>query len=470
MHMGVDNRCLVGVDVGTSSVKALAVSLEGRQVAEAKTQLTLHSPSKDLYIQYADEMQESIYQALNMIVHSMDGWQVAAVGITGQSISPVVLDKEGVPLHPVLSHLDTRSVTVAEELSETIGKLGYVGTKLVANLVWLRRNRPELWKRIEMVMDVKEYAGYLLTGKHTSDQILYNIEDLERLFRGLDIPLEWLGEKHSFKDVVGYITDEVQKKTGLPTGTPVIITLGDSLASPLGSGVVKAGDMADVCGATEIMSAATYDAKDILTFPYPINGLKITSYSPPIGLAHKWLVERMAEISGVERDKAYKVFESMAEKAGPGAGGLVFLPGSFKTYPKKLSAAFLGITYSHDLRHFARAFYEGMALELRKTVEDFERAGAKVSRIVVSGGGATPFTCQLKADVSGREINIPVVKETGCMGAALTAGYAIGIYSTLEEAVSRVRISKKIYKSSDHNYEKEYCQYLELRERCEKVL
>ncbi|GBC68491.1 L-xylulose/3-keto-L-gulonate kinase [archaeon HR01] len=468
--MAGDKRCLIGLDVGTSSVKALAVNLEGVQVAASKAQLTIHSPSRDLYIQYADEMRESIYRVLNMLTHSLGGWRIEAVGVTGQSISPVVMDKEGNPIHPVISHLDTRSVLVADELSETVGRLGYVGTKLVANLVWLRRSRPDLWKRIEMVADVKEYAGYLLTGKNTSDQILYLIEDLERLCRELDIPLHWFGEKHSFKDVVGYITAEAERETGIPAGTPVIIALGDSLASPLGSGVARAGDMADVCGATEIMSAATYEARDVLTFPYPINGLKITSHSPPIGLAHKWIVERIAEISGVEREKAYKVFEEMAEKAGPGAGGLVFLPGSFKTFPKRFDAAFAGITYFHDLRHFARAFYEGAALELRKTVEDFERAGAKVDRIVVSGGGATSFNCQLKADILDREIDVPEIKETGCMGAALIAGYALGIYSTLEEAVSTVKISKKFFRSSNHDYGREYSKYLELRELCGRIL
>jgi xylulokinase len=466
----MDEKCLVGVDVGTTSVKAIAVNLEGKQLASSRAPIPLYSPARHQYIQDAGEMRDSIFQALRILTAQISGFRVEGVGVTGQSISLIIADRGGRQIHPIINHLDTRAITLLHELEKTVGPLGYVGVKLVGNLNWVRRFKPEVWKMIGMVMDVKEYAGYLLTGQPSSDRIWYQIEDLERYFRELDMPIEWLGRPTGFTEVLGHVSETAHQNTGLPTGTPVIISLGDSLISPYGSGVVREGDMADVCGATEIMAAATSSAHGIVAYPYLLAGLKIASHSPPIGLIHKWIVERMAELLGVELEKAYVMFENMAEEAGPGGGGVIFLPGSFRPTPKMFNIAFTDITYSNDIRQIARAFYECSVFELKRTVEVFEEAGCRVSRIVVSGGAATPFWCQLKADILGREIETPAVTETGCLGAALTAGYTLGLYPSLEQAASVVRIAKVYRPSKTYDYGKRYSQYLTARERCGQLL
>jgi len=460
----------VGVDVGTTSVKAIAVDLEGKQVAGARATIPLYSPARHQYIQDAWEMRDALFQTLRMLMTRIGDMKIEAVGVTGQSVSLIIADAGGRPLHPVISHLDTRAVDLLDELSKLTGPMGYIGMKLVGNLSWVRRFKPEVWKMIGMVMDVKEYAGYLLTGRPSSDRIWYQIEDVERYFRELDIPFQWLGQPTGFTEVLGHISETAQLSTSLPTGIPVIISLGDSLISPYGSGVMREGDMADVCGATEIMSALAREVHGVLAYPYLLGGLKMASHSPPIGLIHKWIVERLAEMWGVEMEKAYVMFENMAEKAGPGGGGVIFLPGSFKLSPKMANIAFTDITYCNDMRQIARAFYECSVFELRRTVEVFEAAGCRVSRIVVSGGGATPFWCQLKADILGREIETPAITETGCLGAALTAGYAVGLYPSLEYAASVVRIAKLYKPSESYDYGERYSQYLKAREVCGQLL
>ncbi|MEM3095754.1 MAG: FGGY family carbohydrate kinase [Nitrososphaerota archaeon] len=468
--MSTDRRCLIGLDVGTTSVKAIAVDLEGNLLAGARAPLPLHSPARHHYIQDADEMREAIFQVLQIVSMQLGSCRVEALGITGQSISPIVADRNGRPLHPIISHLDSRSLPLVDMLSERVGPLGYVGVKLFANLVWIRREKPEIWRSIGMVLDVKEYAGYLLTGQPSCDRIWYQIEDVGRYCKELEIPAEWLGPAKVFTEVLGQITMESSRRTGLPSGTPVIVSLGDSLVSPYGSGVVREGDMADVCGATEIMSVAAREVHGVLAYPYMLNGLKITSHSPPIGLMHKWLVEMLAEISGVETAKAYHLIEEMAVKAGPGAGAVIFLPGSFKTVPKMINTGLTHLTYHNSFKQLVRAFYECTAFELKHTVETFEAAGARISRVIVSGGAATPFLCQLKADVLEMDVETPKIMETGCMGAALTAGYAVGLYHSLDEAVSVVKVGRVYHRSGDYDYGERYRQYLEVRRGCGGLL
>lgn len=464
----VENDCIVGLDVGTTSVKAVAVDLDCDEIAAVRKSLTLHSPKPNHYVQDVLEIRETVFDVLKKTTMSLGGWKVRAVGVTGQSISPILLDSEAKPLYHAISHLDTRSVPTANSLAERFGPLSYFGFKFFANLLWVRSELPEVWKRIGMVFDVKEYVGYLLTNQRSTDRIWYLIEDVERLCRELGIPLEWLGPSKSFTEVLGCVTAEAGRKTGIPEGTPVVVSLGDSLASAFGSGVAKEGDMADVCGATEVMAAAVRDVRGIPSYPYLLPGLKIASHSPPIGLMHKTLVAMLGELTNTKDD--YKTFEQMASEAEPGAGNIIFLPGSFKTRPKTIDMAFIHLGYSNNFKQVARAFYECTAFELRHTVEAFEAAGAKVNRIVVSGRAATPFWCQLKADVLGRDVETPKIMETGCLGAALTAGYAVGLYSSLEEAVSRVKVGRIYRSSGEHYYSDRYQQYLEARKICGEAL
>jgi sugar (pentulose or hexulose) kinase len=463
--MNTEKSCLIGVDIGTSSVKAIAVDLGGNQLASAKTPLTLYSPARHNYLQDATEIRNALFQTLRMLTERIVSCKINAIGITGQSISLIITDNEGRPIYPVINHLDARAATLLDYLSSKFGSIGYFGMKFIGNLAWIKMFEPNIWDRIGMVFDVREYAGYLLTGKQSIDELWYQVEDVERYLQELGVPSRWLGQPISFTEVLGYVTETAHRETGLPAGTPVVVAPGDALASPFGSGVIREGDMADISGVTEIMTVATTSAQGIIAYPYLLGGLKLVQFSPPIGLVHQWLVRTTAKILGIELERAYTVFEEMAKKSEPGSGGVIFLPGSFRPGPKKFNIALTDITYFNDIKHIARAFYECSAFELRRTIEVFEKFGCKVSRIIVSGGGATPFWCQLKADVLGRAVEVPAVTETGCLGAALVAGYAVGLYPSLKEAASVVRIAKMYEPSKTYDYEERYHQYLEAREK-----
>lgn len=459
-----NNHCIIGLDVGTSSVKAIAVDLEGNQLAGSRKSLTLHCQAPHQYLQDVNEVTAGIFEVLKKVSEKVANMKIETVGITGQSVSLILLDQNNIPLFPIINHLDIRSTITARKIERKTGPLGYIGTKVLANLVWIKETRPDIWRDIKHVFDVKEYAGYLLTGEKSSDKIWYFIEDLETAFKNLEVPSNLLGPPKSFTDVLGYVTPESALKTGIPAGTPVVISLGDSLTCPFGSGVREEGDMADVCGATEIMAAATRDVRGVDSYPYILNGLKLVSYSPPIGLMHQWFVMTLSQIAGVDLSTAYNMFEEYAAREKPGANGLIFLPGSFTGSPKMISMGLTRLTFANTIGQLARAFYECITFELNHTVEVFRAAGVPISKIIVSGGGATTFLCQLKADVLGLEVDMPNIMETGCFGAALIAGYAVGLYNSLEEAVSKVKIKQRFKPSHEYDYGERYREYIDVRQ------
>lgn len=451
--MAERGRCLIGVDVGTTAVKAVAVDECCQLLAEARLPLNIYSPSRGIFTHDAGEIRDKMFESLRLLMKKLDGRRVEAVGVTAQSVSLVLLDRLGNPVYPVLSHLDKRADLAAEEME---GSQGYIGRKLVGNLVWLRRHEPNVYAKISKVLDMKEYAGYLLTGRTSVDKLWFMVEDLERLCLDAGINPSLLGEVQTYTDVLGYVDDDAAKRASLKPGVPVVVALGDSLAAMIGSGVVEEGEMVDVAGATEVMATLVKE-KTPHSYPSYISGLYMMSVSPPLGLMHKWLVEKISPNSD------YTYFERLAEHAPPGAEGLMFVADGWKM-TKDVWGSLVNLTYCHGWNHVARSFFEAVAYELRRVVEIFEQV-TKVRRIVSSGGGATGFVTKLKATVVGKPFQIPEIRETAALGAALTAATATGLFKNLAEAASSIKIAETIHGESQPIYDELYRRYLATRNR-----
>lgn len=208
--MAERGRCLIGVDVGTTAVKAVAVDECCQLLAEARLPLNIYSPSRGIFTHDAGEIRDKMFESLRLLMKKLDGRRVEAMGVTAQSVSLVLLDRLGNPVYPVLSHLDKRADLAAEEME---GSQGYIGRKLVGNLVWLRRHEPNVYAKISKVLDMKEYAGYLLTGRTSVDKLWFMVEDLERLCLDAGINPSLLGEVQTYTDVLGYV--ETMLRNGL---------------------------------------------------------------------------------------------------------------------------------------------------------------------------------------------------------------------------------------------------------------
>ena len=448
--------CLIGVDVGTTAVKAVAVDECCELLAEARLPLNLFSPSRGIFIHDAGEIGDKVFESLKRLMDKLGGGRVQAVGVTGQSVSLVLLDESGNPVYPVLSHLDKRAELAAEEMKGSLGEMGYIGRKLVGNLLWLKRNEPSVFEKVARVLDVKEYVGFLLTGRSSVDELWFMVEDVWRLCRDAEINPNLLGEVMSYRDVLGYVSDDAARRAGLRRGVPVVVALGDSLAAMIGSGVVNEGEMVDVAGATEVMAMLVKE-KTPSSYPSYITGLNMMSISPPLGLMHKWLVETFSP------NRDYMSFEKLAENVPPGADGLMFVVDGSKT-SKNVEASLVNLSYCHGWGHVARSFFEAAAYELRRVVEMFEQVTG-VRRIVSSGGGATRFVTKLKATVVGKTFQVPEIRETSALGAALTAGTATGLYKNLREAASQVKIAETIHGGEQTTYENHYRKYLDAKNR-----
>lgn len=454
--MAEGGRCLIGVDVGTTAVKSVAVDECCELLAEARLPLTLFSPSRGVFTHDAGEIRDKVFESLRLVMRNLEKRRVEAVGVTGQSVSLVLLDKSGNPVYPVLSHLDNRADLAAMGLENSLGKMGYIGRKLVGNLAWLKKHEPNVFEKVSKVLDMKEYVGYLLTGRSSVDKLWFMVEDLERLCLDAGINPSLLGEVMSYSDVLGYVDDKAAERAGLERGVPVVVALGDSLAAMIGSGAVEEGDMVDVAGATEVMAMLVKE-KTPHSYPSYISGLDMISVSPPLGLIHKWLVEKISPHSD------YMAFERLAEDASPGSDGLMFVAQGSKTM-KDVEASLVSLSFCHGWNHVARSFFEAVAYELRRVVEIFEQV-TKVRRIVSSGGGATGFVTKLKATVVGKPFQIPKIRETAALGAALTAATATGLFKNLAEAASSVKIAETIHGENQPIYDELYRRYLASKNR-----
>ncbi len=475
---------LVGLDVGTSGARALAVDEKGSIVAEASSDYPLSSPRPGWTEQDPEDWWRASREVLGKVAAQV-GDEIVGVGLTGQMHGSVFLHSSDEMIRPALLWNDQRTEEQCEKITEAVGEkrlIEIAGNPALTGfqapkILWLRDEEPQNYQRVAHVLLPKDYVRLQLTGEYATDAsdaagtLLLDVQRRdwsEEILESLEIPAEWLPAIYEGPESTGNLREEVARETGLPAGIPVAAGGGDNAAAAVGTGIVRRGLVSSSIGTSGVLFAHT-DAFS----PDPSGRLHAFCHAVP----GKWHLMGVTLSAGgslswwreaLGRD--YEALVGAAEGAPPGSEGLLFLPYlSGERTPHldpKARGAFFGLTSRHTVAHMTRAVMEGVVFSLRDSLEIMRGLGVPVEEVRATGGGArSPLWRRLQADIYGLPVRRTTADEGPAYGAALLAGIAAGVYGDVGEAISVVKLREEFAQPNPANakvYEELYDTHLSL--------
>jgi xylulokinase len=450
---------LVGLDVGTTGVKALALSPEGEVLAVASRGYKLSTPHPGWSEQDPEAWVAAAESALREVGEGRD---VAGIGFSGQMHGLVVLDAAGRPIRPAILWNDQRTGEECREIEERVGLerlIERTGNRALTGftapkLLWLRRHEPDAYARIARVLLPKDYVRLRLTGEwaiDASDASGTLLLDVERrtwsdeVLDALELPGAWLPPVVESPVVVGACNSLLQ---GRPV--PVAAGAGDQPAAAIGVGVDRPGALSVVLGTSGVVLAAlpgyAHDpAARVHAFCHAVPGTwQAMGVMLSAAGSLEWFHEAFAP------DASFDGLVAEAEAWEPGAEGLVFLPylAGERTPHADPDArgAFVGLQLRHDRGALVRAVLEGVAFGLRDSLDLLRALGAETPSGRVSGGGArSRLWLRIVASALGIPLEATESEQGSAFGAALLGGVAGGVFADVHEAVARcVRVREVV--------------------------
>ena len=497
---------LIGVDLGTSGCKAMLFDLKGTPVASAYASYPTHILDPIMLEQAPEDWWKATCQSINQLMKTTRAspTEVRAIGCGGQFPDLIVTDDEEKTLRPAIIYSDMRGEPQTKAIFDRLDQ-GHV-TELTGlpatyfpglpatKILWIRQNEPELEKRIRRIFGAKDFLNFRLTGNCAIDYVeawwtgLARARDYtwcDELLQDLRIPQGWLGEISKPTDVIGEVTEAASKQTGLAPGTPVVCGSVDGMCDFVGAGIIEPGITMDSCGTTEIIAASSKKklpssiGSSIFCWPHlDSESWVVYTSTATAGASLRWFSDQFA---ATEKDEAaergvsvYDILDREAEAAEAGSGGLLFWPylaGEYTPFfDLKARGAFLGITLDKKKEHFVRAILEGVAFSLNHVIETFSELGLETRRIRTAGGGSRSRVWnQIKADVTGRTVELTRVSELGCLGAAVLAGIGVGAFSSLEEASRSAVLIRQEFASNAENHRTYSKLFRVYRENCSRL-
>jgi xylulokinase len=432
---------LVGLDVGTTGVKALAITPRGEVVASAEESYALSTPQPG----WAEQDPEDWWRASEMALSRLGG-EPERVGLSGQMHGLVCLDERGQVLRPAILWNDQRTAAECAEIEERVGLerlIALTGNRALTGftapkLLWLRRHEPEVYERIRRIVLPKDYVRYRLTGEWAIDAadasgtLLFDVARRrwsDEVVAALDIPTDWLPPVSESTEIAG---------------------AGDQQAAALGVGVIEPGTVSVVLGTSGVVLAAlpAY-ANDpqarVHAFCHAVPGVwEAMGVMLSAAGSLRWFRDALAP--GASFDE----LTAEAARCEAGADGALFLPylqGERTPHADPdARGALSGLSLHHDRGSIVRAMLEGVAYGLRDSLELLRELGVDPTAGRASGGGAhSRLWLEIVASVLELPLERSVVDEGSAYGAALLAGVAGGTFASTQEAVaSCVRVRETL--------------------------
>ena len=463
---------VAGLDVGTTSVKGLALDTDsGKVVAGAEDGYPFDTPRPG----WTEQDPELWWQAAERVLDSLSGsaGELAGIGLSGQMHGLVTLDSADRVLRPALLWNDQRTGPETEEIEGRLGGLaglveatgnraqtGFTAPKLL----WMARHEPELYSRIASVMLPKDYVRLRLCGERATDvtdasgTLWFDVGARawsERVLSALEVDPSWLPRAEESPTVTG----------ATPDGVPVAAGAGDQPAGALGVGVDRPGPVSVVLGTSGVVASAlpAYAADPAARLQSSCHAVPGGWFAMGVILSAAGSLRWLRDVTG---GASYDELLAEAERWPPGVEGLTFLP--YLTGERTPHAnpdargAFAGLTVRHDRGALTRAVLEGVAFGLRDALDLVVALGGPVEKGRVSGGGARgDLWLRIVASVLEAPLERVAVDEGAAFGAALLGGVAGGAFAGVEEAVAAcVRSRETVDPVSDW-----VAPYAEARER-----
>ena len=467
---------LLAHDLGTSGDKATLFHEDGTLlksvVADYPTYYGIHGEAE----QEPQELWAAVCQATRQVTADISPKEIAAVAFTGTQNGCICLDKDGNPLRRAIIWADVRAAKQADEFAAAYGGVEACHQRTgkrpsasfsLAKLMWVRENERELYAKTACILQTKDYIVYRLTGRLATDYSdasstqAYDIANrcwAEDVIRAAGLDMEKFPEICEGAAVIGHCTQSASQETGLAEGTPIVLGAGDGTTCNLGAGGQKEGAVTINLGTSAFLAYTTREpVSDVRLSSWNTierDLLIITGTMQSFGGAISWMKNNLCRLEKQQAaqtgEDVFSLINGEIMQSPPGANGLLFLPylqGEREPHwDANARGVFLGLTMQHSHRDMMRAVFEGVALNMGLIYQIFKANYSMPDSIIIGGGGAnSPLIQQILADVLQAEILVPdITGEIGSYGAAVAAGYAVGIYPDLLQARRFIKIGKRV--------------------------
>lgn len=462
----------LGVDIGTSGTKTLAISETGAILADATATYPLSTPKPGWSEQNPHDWWQATIKTVRAVLaqSKIKPSDVKGIGLSGQMHGSVFLDKSHDVIRPALLWNDQRTAAECAEIEQRAGGRSKL-IEWVANpaltgftapkILWLRNHEPRNFAKLVQVLLPKDYVRFCLTGEFATEvsdasgTLLLDVRGRkwsQPLLEALGLSASLLPKVYESEDVTGGLNAAAAKALGLPVGVPVVGGGGDQAASAIGNGIVKSGVISATMGTSGVVFAHSdqpqYDpAGRLHTFCHAVRGKwHIMGCVLSAGGSLQWYRNQLAEaeVAAARKQKVdpYELICAQAATAPAGSEGLFFLP--YLTGERTPHAdpnargAWVGLTLRHTRPHLIRSVMEGACYAMRDSLEIIREMGVPVKEIRLSGGGARgPLWRQLQADIYGQKVVTINASEGPAYGVALLAAAGTGAYKDVVEACTK---------------------------------
>jgi xylulokinase len=487
----------LGIDVGTSGTKVLAIDETGKILADATETYPCHHPKPLWSEQDPDDWWRATVAAVQAVVGRarLRSGDVKAIGLSGQMHGSVFLDQRDRVIRRALLWNDQRTAAECEEIERRAGGRKKL-IKMVANpaltgftapkILWLRNHEPRHFDRLRKVLLPKDEIRRRLSGQYAtevSDASGTLLLDVARrnwsraLLSKLDLDADLLPPCHESEEVTGTLTREAANLLGLSADCKVVGGAGDCAAGAVGNGIVSKGTLSTSIGTSGVMfvhsdKVEIDPAGRVHTFCHAVRGKwHIMGVTLSAGGSLQWfrnqLCQTEMQLAAAQRIDAYELLAKEAEVVAAGSEGLFFLPYlSGERTPHAdpdARGCFIGLTLAHTRGHLLRAIMEGVTYSLRDSLEIIRGLGVPVREIRVSGGGSrSPLWRQIQADVFGQKVCTINSEEGAAYGAALLAAVGAGAFKHVPEAcAATIRVVKETptNRAAAKTYRRAYPEY-----------
>lgn len=496
---------LLGIDVGTSSCKVDLFRPDGENIASASGKYDVICPAPGIAEQAPDDWWRAVCEATGRIVEQsgVAPGEIAAIGIDAQSWSAIPISAGGEVLHNTPIWTDMRAQKecawaverVGEDRMFACGGNPFKPSYTLPKILWYREHVPEVYRRADKILQANSYIAWRLTGEIAQDVCLsygYQCFDMARgawdeaIIAELGVRRSLLPEIVECDQVIGGVSAQAARQTGLREGTPVVIGGLDAACGALGAGVYTDGQTQEQGGQAGGMSICMSEMKAdprLILSRHVVRGKFLLQGGTVGGSgALKWLSEQVcaaeaqaAQLQGTD------VFVEMSRAAGeiaPGSDGMIFLPymsgERSPIWNPNAEGVFYGVDFSKTRAHMIRACMEGVAYSLRHNCRVAEETGAKIARLFSMGGAANSLVwTQIKADVTGYPIDVPNTSSATTLGAAIVAGVGTGVYTDYESAVKQTVKFKRHHEPNaalSGVYARAYERYLDIYRSLEHLM
>jgi xylulokinase len=491
--------CVLGLDIGTTSTIGVLIRPHDQTLALASRPVALRSDHPGWAEEDPEQWWANVGEIVRELMRSSDASpaDIAAVGVTGMLPAVVLLDSAGRLLRPSIQQSDARCGAEVDELRAEIDETAFLAKAgngvnqqlAAAKLRWIERHEPEVFARIATVFGSYDYINWRLTGERAVEQnwaLEAGFVDLkthaidDRLVALAHLPRAAVPRKVASHEILGAVSRQGAAESGLEPGTPVIGGAADHIASALGAGVVRAGDVLfKFGGSVDILTATDrarpdprlfldYHLKPGLFVP---NGCMSTG-----GSALNWFARQFASGEAEAARKAglslHQWLDRLAEARPAGSDGLIitpyFLGEKTPIHDANARATIDGLTLSHDIGHLWRALLEAYAYAIAHHVEVMNDIGYKTERFMVSdGGSASRIWMQIVADALQRPVQRLAGHPGSCVGVAWAAAIGAGLASDWSAISAFVRLADRIdpRPQAAEAYRRSYRRYREIYPR-----